>query len=99
MKTTNNNSQDRGEQVSVRTASQIKFGMDVHASSYAVVRQVDGQNPQPAQKFSPAQFLDWVRQQTQLAAEVYSCYEAGAFGYGLHRQLVALGCATSWSAR
>jgi transposase len=91
MNTTSNNSQDRREQVSVTKATQIKLGIDVHARSYVVVRQVDGQNPQPAQKFAPAQFLDWVRQQTLLATELFSCYEAGAFGYGLHRQLTALG--------
>ena len=56
-----------------------------------VVRQVDGQNPQPPQKFTPTEFLDWARSQLTLAGAVHSCYEAGAFGYGLHRQLTALG--------
>ena len=88
-----NNSQDRREQVSVSQVNQIKLGIDVHARSYVVVRQVDGQQPQPAQKFAPPQFLDWVRQQREQAAQVFSCYEAGAFGYGLHRQLTALGVA------
>jgi transposase len=91
MNTNHNNSQDRREPVSVTKATQIKLGIDVHARSYVVVRQVDGQNPQPAQTFTPTQFLDWARQQTQLASAVFSCYEAGPFGYGLHRQLLALG--------
>jgi transposase len=91
MKTTHNNSPGRREQVSVTKATQIKLGIDVHADSYVVVRQVDGQNPQPPQKFAPAAFLDWVRQQRTLATTVHSCYEAGAFGYGLHRQLIELG--------
>jgi len=38
-------------------------------------------------KFSPTQFLEWAQKQTALAQQVYSCYEAGPFGYCLHRQL------------
>lgn len=87
----NNNTQGRGEQVSVPKASKIKLGVDVHAESYQVVRQVDGATPQPAQRFKPEKFLEWVAKQVTLADEVYSCYEAGPFGYGLHRKLEALG--------
>jgi len=71
--------------------SQIKLGVDVHADSYRVVRQIDGATPQPAQKMSPAEFLRFARKQTTLAREVHSCYEAGPFGYGLHRQLLEMG--------
>jgi transposase len=58
--------------------------------------------PQPAQKFSPAALLEWVQRQREGAEAVWSCYEAGPFGYGLHRQLEAMGvhnlvvCAQSW---
>lgn len=69
----------------------IKLGIDVHADSYRVVRQLDNATPQPAQKFSPQGFLLWVRKQLELAGGVHSCYEAGPFGYGLHRQLEAMG--------
>jgi len=68
----------------------IKLGIDVHWDRYVVVRQLDGGAPQPAQRFSPGQFLAWVRKQTELAEKVYSCYEAGPFGYSLHRELTAL---------
>ncbi|MBI5684189.1 MAG: IS110 family transposase [Verrucomicrobia bacterium] len=85
-------SQDRREQVSVNPiAPCIKLGLDVHADNVRVVRQVDGATPQPAQKFTLPQFLRWVTRQRSQAAAVYSCYEAGPFGYGLHRQLTALG--------
>jgi transposase len=67
------------------------LGIDVHADSYRVVRQVDHATPQPAQKFSPEGFLSWVKKQLELAEEVHSCYEAGPFGYGLHRQLEQMG--------
>jgi transposase len=69
----------------------IKLGIDVHLERYVVVRQIDGAAPQPPQRFSPTQFLEWAKKQTQLAKRVYSCYEAGPFGYSLHRKLAALG--------
>jgi transposase len=68
----------------------IKLGIDVHLDRYVVVRQIDGGAPQPPQRFNPAQFLEWARKQTELADQVYSCYEAGPFGYSLHRKLTAL---------
>jgi transposase len=69
----------------------IKLGIDVHLKRYVVVRQIDGAVPQPPQQFSPAKFLEWVKKQTELGKRVYSCYEAGPFGYNLHRQLTELG--------
>jgi transposase len=70
---------------------QIKLGIDVHADSYRVVRQVDDATPQPAQKFTPEKFLEFAARQLKEAGAVYSCYEAGPFGYSLHRKLVELG--------
>jgi hypothetical protein len=69
----------------------IKLGIDVHADSYRVVRQLDHATPQPAQKFTPQDFLVWAKKQLEQAEAVYSCYEAGPLGYNLHRQLIALG--------
>ena len=69
----------------------IKLGIDVHLDRYVVVRQIDGGAPKPPQRFSPGQFLEWAKKQTALAQQVYSCYEAGPFGYCLHRQLKELG--------
>ena len=69
----------------------IKLGIDVHLDRYVVVRQIDGGAPQPPQRFSPTQFLEWAKKQTALARQVYSCYEAGPFGYRLHRKLKELG--------
>jgi transposase len=69
----------------------IKLGIDVHLDRYVVVRQIDGGAPQPGQRFSPAEFVPWAKKQLELAQKVYSCYEAGPFGYSLHRQLSALG--------
>jgi transposase len=79
-------------------AQALKLGLDVHADRYVVVRQIDGNTPQPAQTFTPAAFLEWVKTQFALAERVYTCYEAGPFGYGLHRDLTALG-ATNYVVR
>lgn len=63
----------------------------MHADLIVVVRIVDHSAPQPAQRFTREGFLRWVEEQLKQAEEVYSCYEAGPFGYGLHRRLVDLG--------
>jgi len=105
VKAVGDRSQDQGEQVLVVKAKQIKLGIDVHADNVRVVRQIDDANPQPAQKFTHEKFLSWAKKQTTLAENVWSCYEAGAFGFVLHRQLVALGvnnlviCPQNWDER
>ncbi len=85
------NSEIRAEQAASITYQTIKLGLDVHADTIVVVRILDHSAPQPAQKFSPAGFLRWLGTQRTLADTVHSCYEAGPFGFVLHRQLVALG--------
>lgn len=86
-----NTSEVRAEQAASKKYQTIKLGLDVHADTIVVVRIIDHSAPQPAQKFSPARFREWVKTQLPLAETVHSCYEAGPFGYGLHRLLTALG--------
>ena len=86
-----NTSDVRADQAASQKLPTLKLGLDVHADTIVVVRILDHSAPQPAQKFTPAKFLEWVKTQLTLADAVHSCYEAGPFGYGLHRQLVALG--------
>jgi len=86
-----NNSEVRAEQAASKKYQTIKLGLDVHADTIVVVRILENSAPQPAQKFAPARFLEWVKTQLGLAAEVHSCYEAGPFGFVLHRELVRLG--------
>jgi transposase len=69
----------------------INLGLDVHADFIMAVRIIDGQGPQPGQRFSPAKFLEWVQRQRQHAEKVYACYEAGPLGYGLYRTLTEMG--------
>ncbi|EEF61744.1 IS110 family transposase [Pedosphaera parvula] len=104
-KQTNTNTHPTTSTQNAPKAKSIKLGIDVHADSYRVVRQVDHATPQPAQKFTPQDFLVWVKKQLSLAEKVYTCYEAGPFGYGLHRKLAELGitnyviCPQNWDER
>jgi len=88
---TNTNTHQSTTTQSALKAKCIKLGIDVHANSYRVVRQIDHATPQPAQKFTPKDFLVWARKQLDHAEAVHSCYEAGPLGYGLHRTLTAMG--------
>jgi hypothetical protein len=67
---------------------QLKLGVDWHADHFRVVRMCDGQSPRPAQRFTPASFLPYVRKQLTLAGRVFVVYEAGPGGFHLHRRLV-----------
>ena len=69
----------------------IKLGVDVLWREHVVVRQIDGTAPQPAQRFAPEAFVAWVAKQAAQADVVHCCYEAGPFGFALHRRLVGLG--------
>ncbi len=88
------NSEVRAEQAASKTTKAhqtIKLGLDVHADTIVVVRILDHSAPQPAQKFAPPNFSSGCRHKVKLADAVHSCYEAGPFGYGLHRDLVKFG--------
>ena len=74
-----------------RNTDTIKLGIDAHAKWYYVARQLDGATPQPVQKMELDGLLHFVAKQQKLAGEVHTCYEAGAFGYYLHRKLEAMG--------
>jgi transposase len=70
----------------------IKLGIDVHQDFYVVVMQTGGSNPKPAQRLQKEAFLGWAaRLKEKSGAEVHAVYEACGFGFGLQRQLSALG--------
>ena len=69
-----------------KTYDTIKLGIDAHATWFYVARQLDGATPQPVQKMTFDGLLSFVAKQQRLGAKVYTCYEAGAFGYHLHRR-------------
>ena len=72
-------------------AKSIKLGIDVHLNLFVVTRIIDGGTPQPAQRFKPVEFMLWCARQLTQAEKVYTCYEAGPFGYTLHRKLQRMG--------
>src|SRR5580693_4908449 len=69
----------------------IKLGIDVHQDFYVVVEQVEGSNPKPPQRFAKGAFLHWAAKLKSQAREVHAVYEACGFGFGLQRNLTALG--------
>jgi transposase len=69
----------------------IKLGIDVHQEFYVVVEQEGGSNPKPAQRFRKEAFLHWAARLKKQGGEVHAVYEACGFGFGLQRQLRALG--------
>jgi len=68
-----------------------KLGLDTHAHFIMVARQIEGQTPQPAQRFAVNKFVPWVTKQLEAGYKVFSCYEAGPTGFWLHRKLTKLG--------
>jgi len=72
-------------------AEVIKLGIDIHKRQYVVVQQVEGEGPKAPQKFTPEAFLQQAAKLKVRAKRVVSCYEAGCFGYVLHRKLESMG--------
>jgi transposase len=69
----------------------IKLGIDVHQDFYVVVEQVGGSNPKPPQRFKKEAFVHWAAKLKKQGNPVHAVYEACGFGFGLQRQLSALG--------
>jgi transposase len=74
-----------------RSRAIIKLGIDVHQDYYVVVKQEGGTNPKPAQRFAKGAFLLWAAKLQSQGGEIHAVYEACGFGFGLQRQLAALG--------
>jgi transposase len=71
--------------------SVIKIGLDVHARLYVAVAQYDHLLPKPARRLAPTEFVPWVEQLLRAGHTVHVVYEACGFGFGLYRELKALG--------
>ncbi len=86
-----NTSEIRAEQVTKPQFDHIYLGLDLHKKSISVTRIIDGANPQPVQRVSWSKLEDLVEKQQKLGQHVHAVYEAGAFGFGLCRELQAQG--------
>jgi transposase len=73
------------------SGSVIKIGLDVHVRLYVAVAQYDQLLPKPARRLAPSEFVPWVTQLLQAGHTVHLVYEACGFGFGLYRELKALG--------
>lgn len=86
-----NTTNDGFDRAPVQTGVIIKSGLDVHAAQITSCTQVDGRLPKPPRRCVEAELLEWVAKVRGEGVTVYTCYEAGPGGYGLHRKLLALG--------
>ena len=84
---------DRQDQASVEQKSNrvLKLGLDMHYRQVTVAMQEEAGPIKAVGKMSHEAFGSWVEKKRQAGWELYSCYEAGASGYWLHRDLVELG--------
>ena len=69
----------------------LKLGLDMHYRQVTVGMQEDGGRIKAVGKMSHEAFLVWVEKKLAEGWRIHSCYEAGASGYWLHRQLEELG--------
>ena len=69
----------------------LKLGLDVHYRQVTVAMQEDGGRIRVAGKMSHEAFAGWIRKKAAEGWAIFSCYEAGASGYWLHRELETLG--------
>ena len=69
----------------------VKLGLDMHYRQVTVAMQEEDGAIKALGKMSHDGFSQWVEKKLQAGFELYSCYEAGASGYWLHRDLEGLG--------
>ncbi len=69
----------------------LKLGLDLHYRQVTVGMQEDGGRIKAVGKMGHAAFGSWVNKKLAEGWRIHSCYEAGASGYWLHRQLEELG--------
>ena len=69
----------------------FKLGLDVDLKNIVVAVQCGNGVIPPAQKFSRARLVAWVKEKIGAGHAVHTVYESCGFGYSLHEELVAAG--------
>ena len=69
----------------------LKLGLDVHYRQVTVAMQEEAGAIKAVGRMGHDGLGNWVERKLKAGWELYSCYEAGASGYWLHRELVELG--------
>jgi transposase len=82
-----------GSQASVAHSDDrvLKLGLDLHYRQVTVGMQEDGGRIKAVGKMGHEAFGSWVKKKLAEGWQIHSCYEAGASGYWLHRQLEEVG--------
>ena len=79
------------EQAAVSSSTVTLLGIDVAKRLQTVARFVPGEGVKPAEKITVATLVKRVAKWRKAGSTVHCVYEAGPTGFGLARQLVALG--------
>src|ERR1700745_4340308 len=69
----------------------LKLGLDVHYRQGTVAMQEEAGAIKAVGRMGQDGFENWVERKREAGWEIYSCYEAGASGYWLHRDLDQMG--------
>src|ERR1700747_3879139 len=69
----------------------LKLGLDMHYRQVTVAIQEEDGRIKAVGKMGHEAFVSWLEKKRKEGWEIYSCYEAGASGYWLHRLLVEMG--------
>src|ERR1700745_122893 len=69
----------------------LKLGLDMHFRQVTVAIQEEDGRIKAVGKMGHEAFVSWLEKKRKEGWEIYSCYEAGASGYWLHRLLVEMG--------
>ena len=69
----------------------LKLGLDVHYRQVTVAMQEEAGAIKAVGRMGQDGFENWVERKREAGWEIYSCYEAGASGYWLHRDLEQMG--------
>ena len=88
--TVSDRDQDQSREGSAK-GGKVKLGLDMHYRQVTVAMQEEDGRIKALGKMSHAGFSSWVAKKRKAGFELYSCYEAGASGYWLHRDLEELG--------
>jgi transposase len=69
----------------------LKLGLDMHYRQVTVAMQEESGPIKAVGKMNHDRFEAWIEKKCREGWEIYSCYEAGASGYWLDRELAELG--------
>jgi transposase len=90
-KAVSDSEQDQASERRSTSKARVKLGLDMHYRQVTVTMQEEDGPIKALGKMSHDGFSHWVEKKLQAGFELYSCYEAGASGYWLHRDLEGLG--------